>query len=73
MAEEGQVIRGIDWRQTFAFTHIFRSFRIAIHLWKLVLGLCLLLTVLTVYFGGRVLDWAWPMRGAGGSGGSCGV
>jgi hypothetical protein len=59
MAEEGQVIRGIDWRQTFAFTHIFRSFRIAIHLWKLALGLCLLLTV---YFGGRILDWAWPMR-----------
>jgi hypothetical protein len=59
MADEGQVIRGIDWRQTFAFTHIFRSFRIAIHLWKLVLGLCLLLTV---YFGGRILDWAWPMR-----------
>jgi hypothetical protein len=56
MAEEGQVIRGIDWRQTFAFTHIFRSFRIAIHLWKLVLGLCLLLTV---YFGGRILDGVW--------------
>jgi hypothetical protein len=59
MADEGQVIRGIDWRSTFSFTHIFRSFRIAIHLSKLALGLCLLLTV---YFGGRILDAAWPMR-----------
>ena len=56
MADEGQVIRGIDWRNTFSFTHIFRSFRIAIHLSKLILGLCLLLTV---YFGGRILDWVW--------------
>jgi hypothetical protein len=57
MADEGQVIRGIDWRETFPFTHIFRSFRIAVHLSKLALGLALLLSV---YFGGRVLDWAWP-------------
>jgi hypothetical protein len=59
MADEGQVIRGINWRETFPFTHIFRSFRIAVHLSKLALGLALLLSV---YFGGRVLDWAWPMR-----------
>jgi hypothetical protein len=59
MADEGQIIRGIDWRETFPFTHIFRSFRIAVHLSKLALGLALLLSV---YFGGRVLDWAWPTR-----------
>ncbi|MGD0463393.1 MAG: hypothetical protein ABSB74_12985 [Tepidisphaeraceae bacterium] len=59
MADEGQVIRGIDWRETFPFTHIFRSFRIAVHLSKLALGLALLLSV---YFGGRVLDWGWPTR-----------
>ncbi len=57
MADEGQVIRGIDWRDTFSFTHIFRSFRVAIHLSKLALGLALLLTV---YFGGRVMDCGWP-------------
>jgi hypothetical protein len=57
MADEGQVIRGINWREAFPFTHIFRSFRIAVHLSKLALGLALLLSV---YFGGRVLDWAWP-------------
>jgi hypothetical protein len=59
MADQGQVISGIDWRNTFSFTHIFRSFRIAIHLSKLALGLALLLTV---YFGGRIMDAAWPAR-----------
>jgi hypothetical protein len=59
MADEGQVIRGIDWRNTFSFTHIFRSFRVAIHLSKLALGLALLLTI---YFGGRIMDAAWPAR-----------
>ena len=59
MADEGQIIRGIDWRQAFPFTHIFRSFRIAIHLSKLALGLALLLSV---YFGGQIIDWAWPAR-----------
>ncbi len=57
MADEGPVIRGIDWRATFPFTHIFRSFAIARHPSKLVLGMALLLTV---YFGGRILDWRWP-------------
>jgi hypothetical protein len=59
MSDEGQVIRVIDWRSVFSFSHIFRSFRVAIHLSKLALGLALLLTV---YFGGRILDAAWPMR-----------
>ena len=31
MADESHVIRGIDWKTTFPFTQIFRSFRIAIH------------------------------------------
>ena len=59
MSDEGQVIRVIDWRSVFSFSHIFRSFRVAIHLSKLALGLALLLTV---YFGGRIMDAAWPMR-----------
>jgi hypothetical protein len=57
MAEEGQVVRGINWRQTFPFTNIFRAFRVAIHLSKLALGLALLLCI---YCGGRVLDGVWP-------------
>jgi hypothetical protein len=59
MADEGQVIRGIDWRNAFSFSHIFRSFRVAIHLSKLALGLALLLSV---YFGGRIMDAVWPTR-----------
>lgn len=57
MSDEGQ-IRSIDWNQAFPFTHLFRSFRIAIHLSKLALGLALLLAV---YFGGRILDGVWPL------------
>jgi hypothetical protein len=59
MPDEGQIIRGINWRQTFPFTNIFRGFRVAIHPSKLVLGLVLLLTV---YFGGLILDAVWPDR-----------
>src|SRR5207237_6058421 len=39
MAEEPHVLRGINWREAFAFTNIFRAFRIAIHPSKLVLAL----------------------------------
>ena len=56
MAEEPHVLRGINWREAFAFTNIFRAFRIAIHPSKLVLAL---LALLALYFGGRVLDGLW--------------
>src|SRR3954452_18867923 len=56
MSDESQVIRGIDWRSTFPFTLIFRSFRIAIHPSKLLLAL---LALLLIYLGGRILDRAW--------------
>ena len=56
MADEPHVIRGINWRETFPFTHIFRAFRIAIHPSKLVLAL---LALLTLYIGGRILDRVW--------------
>ena len=54
---EETVVRGINWKDTFPFTLIFRSFRIAIHPSKLVLAL---LALLTIYLGGRVLDAVWP-------------
>lgn len=57
MADEPQVIRGIDWKTTFPFTQIFRSFRIAIHPSKLVLALA---AMLLIYVGGRTLDAVWP-------------
>lgn len=56
MADEPQVLRGINWREAFPFTHVFRAFRIAIHPSKLVLAL---LTVLCLYLGGRTLDAVW--------------
>lgn len=58
MADEPQVIRSINWREAFPFTNIFRAFRIAIHPSKLVLGL---MALLTLYVGGRFLDWLWPV------------
>jgi hypothetical protein len=59
MAENGTVIRGIDWHQVFPFTHIFRSFRVAIHMSKLLLGLALLLTI---FLGGKILDSLWTVH-----------
>ncbi len=59
MADEAQVIRGINWRETFPFTHLFRAFRVAVHPSKLILGLVLLLSI---YTGGRILDGLWPAR-----------
>jgi hypothetical protein len=57
MPDETHVIRGIHWRETFPFTHVFRSFRVAIHPSKLILGL---LAILLLYTGGRTLDGLWP-------------
>src|SRR4051794_35905143 len=62
MAEETHVIRGINWRETFPFVNIFRSFRVAIHPSKLILAL---LALLSLYMGGRVLDGLWPAKSLG--------
>jgi hypothetical protein len=59
MADESHVIRGINWRETFPFTQIFRAFRVAIHPTKLMLAL---LALLALYAGGRLLDAMWPVK-----------
>ncbi|MEO6435654.1 MAG: hypothetical protein ABIP55_07815 [Tepidisphaeraceae bacterium] len=59
MADETQQVRGIHWRETFPFTHLFRAFRIAVHPSKLMLGL---IALLCLYAGGRALDGIWPAR-----------
>src|SRR3954447_12452467 len=59
MADESHVIRGINWRETFPFTQIFRAFRVAIHPTKLILAL---IALLALYSGGRVLDMIWPVQ-----------
>ena len=59
MSEDTHVLRGINWRETFPFTNIFRSFRVAIHPSKLILAL---LAILLLYIGGRTMDWMTPMK-----------
>ena len=59
MADADARLTGINWRQTFPFTHLFRAFRIAVHPSKLMLGL---IALLSLYVGGRILDAAWPAR-----------
>jgi hypothetical protein len=56
MPGDDQAIRGIDWKQTLPFIQIFSSFKVAIHLSKMALGLALLLSV---WIGGMVLDGIW--------------
>ncbi len=58
MADEMQALRGISWRETFPFTHLFRTFRVAIHPSKLLLGLTALIVLLV---GGYILDTIWPV------------
>src|SRR3954452_15321363 len=57
MADEPQVIRGIDWKATFPFVSLFRGFRVAIHPSKLILAL---VALMLIYFGGKLLDSIWP-------------
>ncbi len=62
MPDDTHVIRGVNWRETFPFTHIFRSFRVAIHPSKLILAL---VAIIMLYIGGRVLDGMWPVSSKG--------
>ena len=57
MANDAQTLRWIDYRKTFPFISIFRSFRIAVDPSKLALALVLLLLL---YACGRLMDGIWP-------------
>ena len=57
MADEHE-IRRINWNEVFSFSHIFKSFRMSMHLSKL--GLALAMIVL-VYCFGRVMDGFWGL------------
>ena len=59
MADSGHTLRGIDYKHTFAFTHLFKGFRLAIDPSKLGLALALLLFL---YCGGRLMDAIWPAK-----------
>lgn len=56
MADEKQLLSGIDWQETFGFTNLFRGFRLAIHPGKLVLAFAGLALCL---IAGLVLDKLW--------------
>ncbi len=60
MADEQQELRRINWNEVFAFTHIFKSFRMAIHPSKMVLTLA---AIVAVYIGGWILDEVWGVGG----------
>ncbi len=59
MSDQQQVIRGINWRELFPFTHLFRTFRISVQLSKIGLAMAAL-TLL--YCGGLLFDSVWLSR-----------
>jgi len=56
MADEQQELRSVNWNEVFAFTHIFKSFRMAIHPSKIMLALA---AIVVICVGGRVMDLLW--------------
>ncbi|MGA2496242.1 MAG: hypothetical protein ABSH20_00790 [Tepidisphaeraceae bacterium] len=59
MSDQQQVIRGINWRELFPFTHLFRTFRISVQLSKIGLALAALIIL---YCGGLLFDAVWLSR-----------
>ncbi|MFH1749135.1 MAG: hypothetical protein ABIG44_19050 [Planctomycetota bacterium] len=62
MDNERSELRGIAWTQVFPFLRLFKTFRLATHGWRLLLGLA---CVLSCYIGGRILDGIWLSAGSG--------
>ena len=60
MADEQHELRRVNWNEVFDFTHIFKSFRMAIHPSKLLLALA---AIVVVYLAGRVMDPIWGVAG----------
>ena len=61
MADEQQELRRVSWTEVFSFTHIFKSFRMAIHPSKLLLALA---AVALVTLLGWLLGWIWYAAGS---------
>jgi len=60
MADESQELPRVNWSEVLAFTHVFKSFRMAIHVSKLALALA---AVLLIWLWGSVLDTAGGWAG----------
>lgn len=56
MSNEQQVVRSVSWNEVFGFSHIFKSFKMAIHPSKIILAL--LAIILTCALG-VVMDKIW--------------
>ncbi len=55
MADESE-IRRINWGEVFSFTHIFKSFRLAMHLGKIALAVAL---ITLIFSFGWAMDCVW--------------
>jgi hypothetical protein len=53
MTDESQQLPRVNWNEVFAFTHVFKSFRMGIHVSKLMLALAV---VLLIWSWGSILD-----------------
>ena len=60
MTQEQQELRRINWTETFAFTHIFKSFKMAIYPHQLALATAAIVLVFCV---GWAMDCVWSMAG----------
>jgi hypothetical protein len=58
MADEQQELRRVKWTEVFTFTHIFKSFRMAIHPSKLLLALA---AIVILFASGWVMDLFWTV------------
>lgn len=60
MTEDRSEIRHINWGELLSFTHIFKSFKLAIHPSKLALAAA---AIILVWAAGQALDLAWAWTG----------
>ncbi|HOD84422.1 MAG TPA: hypothetical protein PKG77_23620, partial [Phycisphaerae bacterium] len=61
MIDEQNEVRRINWNEVFAFTHIFKGFKMAIQPSKMLLALAAILLIYV--WGAWVLDSIWGLAG----------
>ena len=61
MADDHNELRTVNWTEVFSFTHIFKSFRMAIHLSKLLLALA---AIVLLFCTGWLMDRIWSGAGS---------
>ena len=61
MSDQQQIVRSVSWNEVFSFSHLFKSFKMAVHPAKLMLALAGI--ALTVIVGRALLDPIWSAAG----------